>query len=457
MSDKPNHNLDHSPDTRSPYAQWFRSSTPYISAHRGKTFVVLLRDEALNDAGLTSIVHDLALLQVLGVHMVLVHGSRAQIDARIDNPRFAGNRRITSAEDMTTVAGVCGELRVQLEALFSTGLPNTPLHNVDIPVVSGNFIAAQPLGVIDGEDHLYTGRVRRVHTARLRTALDAGALVLQSPIGFSPSGQAFNLSADEVATEVAVALGADKLILLDTLAHLADGTGQRRSTVTPAQLDAYARDADQALAARLTALAKAVRRGVQKAHILAFADDGALLQELFTAQGVGTQILEDPASLVRAATQEDVGDIVEVIRPLEESGALVRRSRDRLEQEIEHFFVAEVDGVIAGCCALYPYVDNNADDAQAQTQGELACVAVGEGFRQDGSGIGSALLMFAERAAVSAGLTQLFVLTTQTRDWFLEHGFTDADPQHLPNEKQDLYNWQRNSKVLTKQLAREPG
>ena len=162
--------------------------------------------------------------------------------------------------------------------------------------------------------------------------------------------------------------------------------------MTPAQLDAYARDADQALAARLTALAKAVRRGVQKAHILAFADDGALLQELFTAQGVGTQILEDPASLVRAATQEDVGDIVEVIRPLEESGALVRRSRDRLEQEIEHFFVAEVDGVIAGCCALYPYVDNNADDAQAQTQGELACVAVGEGFRQEGSGIGSALL-----------------------------------------------------------------
>ena len=430
------------------YSQWFRGSTPYISAHRGKTFVVFIGGDSLEHLNITNIVHDLALLHVLGVRLVLVHGGRPQLDSALTDSVMHDQRRVTRAEDMDTISGIYGQLRSQLEGLFSTGLPNTPLHNVEISVVAGNFVTARPIGVLEGIDHLFTGRMRNVDTTRVNTLLDAGSIVLISPMGYSTSGQAFNLAAEELAADVSVALNADKLIMLDELNYLTNSSGQRESTATPTSLQILI-GANEKISSitrlRLATMIQAVRGGVTKAHIISFQEDAGVLQELFTADGVGTQVLEETTGPVRPARAEDVSDIVEIIRPLEEAGVLVRRSRDRLEQEIEHFLVAELDGVVVGCCAIYPFED----------EAELACVAVHEHYRRRGSGvaIGANLLRAAEAKARSYASKRLFALTTQTQDWFIDQGFAPTDVSDLPTSKQSLYNWQRGSKVVSKPLS----
>jgi amino-acid N-acetyltransferase len=430
------------------YSQWFRGSTPYISAHRGKTFVVFLGGDSLEHLNITNIVHDLALLHVLGVRLVLVHGGRQQLDNALGNSIKHNQRRVTHFSDINIINGIYGQLCSQLEGLFSTGLPNTPMHNVEISVVAGNFVTARPIGVLDGIDHLFTGRMRSIDSKKIMTLLDSQSIVLISPMGYSPSGQAFNLAAEELAADVSVAIAADKLIMLDTLNHLANLEGLRESTVTPTSLEALM-SADEAIAPlsrlRLATMARAVRGGVAKAHIISFEKDGGLLQELFTAGGVGTQVLEENTGPVRAAKREDVSDIVEIIRPLEESGVLVRRSRDRLEEEIDHFLVAELDGIIVGCCAIYPI----------EGEAELACVAVHEHYRRRGSGvaIGSNLLRAAEQKAREYNSLRLFALTTQAQDWFIDQGFAAGEVSELPSSKQSLYNWQRGSKVVSKLLS----
>ena len=426
------------------YAQWFRASTPYISAHRNRTFVVLLGGEAMDHGNLANIVHDLALLHVLGVRLVLVHGARPQIDRALPSCQFHGHRRITDRDSLSTVLGVYGQLRAKLEAFFSTGLPTSPLRNADIATITGNFIVAQPVGVVEGVDHLFTGQVRNVHANRIRAALDNRALVLLSPVGYSPSGQAFNLASDELAADVALALEADKLVMFDEHGYIQDETGRNRTNLTPAQLDELLDRTQPANAYQLRAMLRAGRGGLPRGHLVSFVEDGALLQELFTARGHGTQVSEFRSQLTRPARLEDVAGIVEVIRPLEEAGVLVRRDRDRLEQEIDNFLVAELDGIVVGCCALYPF------DSAA----EIACVAVNDAYRKISSkpGIGVELLSAAEQRARNSGIDTLFLLTTQTRDWFLEQGFTDAGTDDLPAPRQGMYNYQRNSKVMIKKL-----
>ena len=432
--------------TTQDYARWFRGSTPYIRAHRDKTFVVLLPGEALDHVNLTNIVHDLALLHVLGVRLVLVHGARPQIEAALDKDgsRYHAHRRITDTDAMQSITAVYGQIRAKLEALFSTGVPNSPLHKVEVPVISGNFVSAKPIGIIDGVDHLLTGSVRKIHTQRVETTLANGAILLLSPIGYSSSGQSFNLPAEELAAEVAIQVGADKLLVFNEMSFIENTDGSRISTLTATGLEGHIEHLDAQQHARLRCMPRAVRGGVGKAQLVSFTEDGALLAELFTAEGVGTQIMEQQRQRVRQANSADVAGIVEMIRPLEEAGTLVRRERDRLEQEIEHFWVAELDGIVVGCCAIYPF-DQHA---------ELACVAVHENYRQQsGLSLGQSLLEAAEQHALTLGANKLFVLTTQTRDWFVEHGFSEASIETLPTAKQSLYNWQRNSIVLTKPLA----
>jgi amino-acid N-acetyltransferase len=319
------------------------------------------------------------------------------------------------------------------------------MHNTDITVVSGNFVSARPMGVIDGVDHLFTGKVRKVRTAQLRAVLENGAVALLSPLGYSASGQVFNLAASELAADVAIALEADKLITFDALSHLIDARGQRRSGIEPGGLDACLDDPSLSANtyAHLRALGRAVRGGVTRGHLVSYVDDGAVLAELFTAAGVGTQVSEELRGMVRPARSADVAAIVEVIRPMEETGALVRRSRDRLEAEIDHFLIAEVDGIVVGTAALYPHGD----------VAELACVAVKESFQnQPGLKVGTHLVAEAERLATTRGLKRLFVLTTQAHHWFEKLGYVPASVDDLPAQKQKLYNLQRKSKVLFKTL-----
>lgn len=405
------------------YAQWFRASTPYIRAHRGRTFVVMLGADALASDNLVNIVHDLALLHVLGVRLVLVHGAAAIADGPVELAA------LPAIGESVAIA------RSKLEALFSTGIPQSPLRNRHVSLVGGNLVVAKPAGVIDGVDRQAAGLVRQIRVDAIGALLDADNVVLVSPIGYSAAGAVYVLLPEQLAAAVAGDLRADKLVIYHATPNVAG-----RSNLTTRQLAAIRDAADSATKARLDALAEACRRDVERAHLIGFNEDGMLLRELFTAEGVGTQVTDGRYRLVRRATAADIGGIVELIRPLEDAGKLVRRPRHRIENEITNFFVAEIDGMLTGCCALLRLTDDAA---------EVACLVGGDG-------IGSSLLDALENAAREGGIRRLFALTTQASDWFVEHGFVAAEVGDLPLDRKALYNHRRNSKVVMKELQDAP-
>ena len=431
------------------FVQWIRSAAPYIHAFRGRTFVIAFGGEVVADETFLGIIHDLNLLHSLGVHLVVVHGSRPQIEAILAQQdiesHYALGLRVTDAETMDCVLEANGQVRSRIEALLSLGMPNSPMAGARIRVSTGNFITAKPMGVRDGTDMQLTGEVRRVDTDAVRARLDDGDIVLISPLGYSPTGEIFNLALEEVATQVAVRLTAHKLIfLMET-----EGVRRGRQLLT----ELSTKDADTLLARTggkqppdvLHYLPHAIRacdNGVRRAHLISRHVDGALLLELFTRDGVGTMIASAPLAHMRNATIDDVGGILRIIEPLEEQGILVRRSRERLEMEIERFIVAEHDNAIIGCAALYAFPDERA--------GELAALAVHPDFRREG--YGEALMEEIEARARKLKLDDLFVLTTRTSQWFVERGYHTATVADLPRQKQALYNFQRKSQVYRKPL-----
>jgi amino-acid N-acetyltransferase len=439
----------HSATTRA-FVQWIRLAAPYIHAFRGKTFVIAFGGEVVADETFLGIIHDLNLLHSLGVHIVVIHGSRPQIEAILEQQtiesRYAFGLRITDAETMDCVLEASGQVRSRIEALLSLGIANSPMAGARIRVSSGNFITAKPLGVRDGVDMQLTGEVRRVDVDAIQQRLDDGDIVLISPLGYSPTGEIFNLALEEVATQVAVRLDAHKLVFLMETEGVRNG---RRQLLT----ELSTKDAEAILAVGagklppdvqhyLPCAVRACDNGVKRAHLISRHLDGALLLELFTRDGVGTMVAAAPLAHLRSATIDDVGGIIAIIEPLEEQGILVRRSRERLETEIERFVVAEHDGAIIGCAGLYALPEDKV--------GELAALAIHPDFRREG--YGEALLLEIETRARKLKLGKLFVLTTRTSQWFLERGFRNASVGDLPKQKQALYNYQRKSQVYAKKL-----
>jgi amino-acid N-acetyltransferase len=431
------------------FVHWFRAAAPYIHAFRGRTFVVAFGGEVVADGKFVALTHDLNLLASLGVRLVLVHGARPQIEAQLKTrnirPRYVRGMRVTDETAMQCVKQANGQLRVEIEALLSMGLPHSPMANATIQVAGGNFVVARPRGVVDGVDMQFTGEVRRVHADAIRQRLNVGELVLVSPLGYSPTGEIFNLTLEDVAVETAIALGADKLIFLIEAAGIADDHGNLMRELTVSQAQSRLAEGNAGtleVQAHLPVVIRACRGRVARAHLISRHVDGALLLELFTREGVGTMVSQDPLEQVRPAGIDDVGSILQLIEPLEADGTLVKRSRELLEIEIERFFLLEHDLVIVGCAALYPFSDEGA--------GELACLAVHPEYRN--AGAGERLLRRVEGEARRLGMTRLFVLTTRATHWFIEHGFTESVVEALPASKQALYNLQRRSKVLVKSL-----
>jgi amino-acid N-acetyltransferase len=329
------------------------------------------------------------------------------------------------------------------------GLANSPMAGVRIPVASGNFVTARPLGVLDGVDYRHTGAVRRIDRDALRQRLDAAAVALLPPIGYSPTGEVFNLSAADIARAAAIALAADKLIFLIEDQGVTDAGGQLISNLLAADVDALLAAGSglaEDLAAALRAGADACRSGIRRVHLISRRTDGALLRELFTRDGIGTLISDRPYEELRPARIDDIPGIRELLRPMEESGALVPRPREQLETGIGRFWVTERDGTVISCAALHCF----RDDGMA----ELACVAVHPDYRDQGRG--DRMLARLEALARERGVTRLFVLTTQTAHWFRERGFAPAPLTDLPMAKQALYNYRRNSQVYIKQLSAVP-
>ncbi|WP_069446122.1 amino-acid N-acetyltransferase [Vibrio scophthalmi] len=430
----------------------FRQSTPYVNAHRGKTMVVMLGGEAFADDNFKNIISDLALLHSLGVKIVLVHGARPQINAILANNQITNDYhkgvRITDETSLSLVMQAAGQLQLAITAQLSMSLSNTPMAGTQLNVVSGNFVIAQPLGVDDGVDYCHSGRIRRIDIQGINRMLDQGSIVLLGPIASSVTGESFNLLSEEVATQVAIRLNADKLIGFCSEQGIIDENGSVVAELVPREAESvlakletdvdYSHDSASGTLRFLRAAITACRAGVPRSHLVSYKEDGALIQELFSIDGIGTQIVYASSERVRVANIDDIGGILDLIRPLEEQGILVRRSREQLEQEIHQFTIIEKDGLIIGCAALYPYLDDS--------MAEMACVAIHKDYRDGNRGL--ILLNYMKQQCRQEGINQLFVLTTHSLHWFREQGFYEVGVEQLPSQKQNLYNYQRNSKIL---------
>ncbi len=434
--------------TDAQFVTWLREVAPYVHAHRGRTFVVGFGGELIEAGRLDALVHDLSLLQALGIRLVLVHGSRPQVQKLLDLKQVASNfvqgLRVTDQAALECVTEAAGAIRLGVEAAFSQGLPGTPMANSRIRVVSGNFVVARPVGILEGVDLRHTGLVRKIDVEAVRASLDGGSVVLLSPLGFSPTGEAFNLTMPDVAASAAIALKADKLILLSTGAGVNSTDGELLSELSAADAERMivARSVQDDMRVELEHLLKASRAGVQRGHLIPSAMDGGILVDLFTHSGVGTMLTPGELEALREATPDDVGGVVHLIAPLEEDGTLVKRPRELIERDITQFTVLEHDGLIYGCAVLVPF--------PPEAIGELACLTVHREYREYGDG--ERILRRIEARARSLGLKRLFVLTTRTMHWFLKRGFTMASVDDLPSRRQDMYNWQRRSQVLIKPL-----
>ena len=424
----------------------FRHSVPYINTHRGKTFVIMLGGEAIEHENFSSIVNDIGLLHSLGIRLVVVYGARPQIDANLaahhHEPLYHKNIRVTDAKTLELVKQAAGTLQLDITARLSMSLNNTPLQGAHINVVSGNFIIAQPLGV-------HSGRIRRIDEDAIHRQLDSGAIVLMGPVAVSVTGESFNLTSEEIATQLAIKLKAEKMIGFCSSQGVTNDDGDIVSELFPneAQTRVEAQeekgDYNSGTVRFLRGAVKACRSGVRRCHLISYQEDGALLQELFSRDGIGTQIVMESAEQIRRATINDIGGILELIRPLEQQGILVRRSREQLEMEIDKFTIIQRDNTTIACAALYPFPEEKI--------GEMACVAVHPDYRS--SSRGEVLLERIAAQAKQSGLSKLFVLTTRSIHWFQERGFTPVDIDLLPESKKQLYNYQRKSKVLMADLG----
>ncbi|MBF0676699.1 amino-acid N-acetyltransferase [Pseudomonas sp.] len=429
------------------YVNWLRHASPYINAHRDRTFVVMLPGDGVAHPNFGNIVHDLVLLHSLGVRLVLVHGSRPQIEARLAQrgltPRFHQDLRVTDAATLECVIDAVGQLRITIEARLSMDMAASPMQGARLRVTGGNFVTARPIGVVEGVDYQHTGEVRRIDRKGINRQLDERSIVLLSSLGYSPTGEIFNLACEDVATRAAIDLEADKLLLFGTERGLLDEQGTLVRELRPQQIPAHLKRLGNSYQAELLdAAAQACRGGIKRSHIVSYAEDGALLNELFTREGGGTLVAQEQFEAVREASIADVGGLLELIRPLEEQGILVRRSREMLEREIEQFSIVEREGLIIACAALYPIPDSD--------WGELACLAVHPDYRHGQRG--DVLMERIEKRARALGLKTLFVLTTRTAHWFQERGFKPSGVERLPAARASLYNFQRNSKVFEKGL-----
>ena len=440
------------------FVPWFRSVAPYIHKFRNQTFVVAIAGEAIAAGKLQHLAQDLAMIQSMGVKVVLVHGFRPQVTEQLKakghTPRFSHGMRITDEVSLDCAQEAAGQLRYEIEAAFSQGLPNTPMAGSTVRMISGNFLTARPVGIVDGVDFQSSGLVRKVDPAGIRRILDFGAMVLLSPFGFSPTGEAFNLTMEEVATSVAIALQADKLIFITEIPGIRihptqpESDDNRIDTELPlanaekllTELPAGNQPTDAAF--YLQHCVKACKGGVERSHIIPFAVDGSILLEVYVHDGIGTMVVDEKLESLRQANVDDVGGILQLIEPLEKDGTLVKRSRTEIERDVGNYTVIEHDGVIFACAALYPYPETHT--------GEMAALTVSP--QVQGQGDGERVLKQIEHRAKAAGLESIFVLTTRTTHWFLKRGFVLVDPDWLPEARKQKYNWNRKSQVLVKKL-----
>ena len=428
--------------------EWFRSATPYIRMHKGKTFVFVFDTSLSLSPNFKGFIHDLNLLLSIGIKVVLIYGFDEELKDKFSQPEskeiYDENRLVISKGLLSTIQERSGKFRIDLEARLSTNLPNSPMEGSNIRASSGNFIFARPLGIINGVDTLFAGEVEKIDVAGINDRLNTDEIVILSPLGFSPTGEIFLLRKEQVGELTAINLKADKLIFINDTSQFRDNINKDLREIHTDQLVSAIDNGTmpKQTQSTLEASLSACQRGVRRVHLVDQCDEYALITELFTHRGMGILITKSTVESMRDAKLGDADGILELIKPLQEVQILIPRTKEAVEEIIKDFTVLEHDGTLVGCVALHGYNDEKI--------GELACLVVHPSYQKARAGIN--LLARIESKCRARGIQKIFVLTTRSSQWFVRRGFAIGNIKNLPIEKQAVYNSERNAKVLVKNL-----
>ncbi len=420
----------------------------YTERFRGSTFIIKIANEIFDHPDFPQHAGDLALLHKAGIHIVIIPDARNRIDEVLNRygvkQRFENGIRVSDPDSIDLIKMAAFDMAHRIM---------TALSGHGITAVTGNWIRSRSMGVIDGIDYLRTGTVDQVRIEAVVRTLNQGAVAIFPCVGHNDIGTPFNLSSEELTVSVAAALHAKKIFHLGTqpimrtpdwkvpvnFKVLDDG---RIFRVTPSSLrEILSLNPDCPDQAVLKSAIEASEAGVDRIHILDGRQPGVLLKEIFSNLGAGTMVFASDYERIRKMTRADVPGVLDIIGPLVSQGVLVERTREDLEKLRDDYWVYAMDGVVHGCAALHPRGGNCA---------EIAAVAVDPHYAQ--LGIGSRLISHLTEQAVEEGITCLFVLTTRTADWFLTLGFREASMDDLPPEKLAVYDTERNSRILVKNL-----
>lgn len=472
------------------FVNMFRGSANYIANHRNTIIVFHIPGELLNWDGFSDLMDDIALCWLLGMKPVIVAGCRAQINSRLgdENCEISSigpegrildcdngvarydSVRITDEETLRIVQEEAGYVRFEIERQLGRSLHRHGMIDdnalKDGNVVSGNFYSAQPYGILDGIDFKFTGYPRKVETEKVKQVLNSHDVVLMTSLGASPSGEIFNVNTEHLTSFVAGALKASKVVFFTNNGSAFIETRNNKLvqnlrvsdarnvlkfnniTINNAKgfssfLDSTHTQTVKEAYVKLGWCVNSLDRGVKRAHIIS-PINGALLQELYTRDGSGTLISRDIYEGIRMADVGDVAGIYDLIEPLVDAGTLVPRPKNVLENDIKSYYVFTRDNLIVACAQIKLFEDGFA---------ELGCLVVKKEYRAQGRG--DAILGFLERLAVQVGCSNVFVLSTQTMQWFQEREFKEVPVTRLPPSRQASYNHRRKSKVYMKTITDE--
>jgi len=419
-----------------------RGILQYIPQFREKTFIIAVDGVIVTDENFANILLDIAVLRSLNIRVVLVHGAAAQVKALAEKQGVqASNLDGTGVTDAPTL---------QLAMDAANRLTHEILEGLSANDLRGacpNAIIAHPLGIIQGVDHLFTGKVERVDTELLQTLLSQGIVPVLPPLGFDGDGKTYRANSDSIALAVADALKAIKLIFItaeDGLRHNDQIIRQMQVGDLQKLVQAAGGGFAPDMLSRAQHAAAACAMGVQRVHVINGRDDEGLLAEVFSNEGIGTLIYANEYEQIRSAKKKDIRAIQMLTKKSVEAGELVRRTRGDMEKNLADYYIFEIDKNPVACVALHIY--------PAQQKGELASLYVNPSY--ENQGIGRKLIQFVENKALESGLTDLITLSTQAFTYFQSKGgFAEGGIDDLPPERREQYDQSgRNSKILVKKL-----
>jgi amino-acid N-acetyltransferase len=437
-----------------------REAFHYQSRFAGSTMVFKIDFPVSEDAAFPLLMRDLALLARTGFRIVIVPGAKEWIDSVLAEygivSKYLGDTRITSTQSMPFV---------EMAAFHVANRFMTGLSADRVDAVIGNFVRARGIGVIDGIDMENTGRVDKILTESIGRVLDQGMVPILPCIGWSPSGKPYNVLSDEITLAVSTALGAAKLFIVSVHGGLRRGLCElspdidiaengRVTMLTPQETEGVLRAlADKAaepapalpgankIAGGLTLALRASKAGVERVHLIDARESGAVLRELFSNLGSGTMIYADEYESIRPLKTKDIADILRIMEPLMKQGVLIRRNSQDIQDYKQDYAVFEIDSSVHACGALHDW---------GAGQGEIAAVATDPAYTE--MGLGRRIVRYLIDRAERQGLSRVFVLTTQTQDWFEFLGFREDPVENLPELKRKNYDRTRKSKVFVLDL-----